>query len=558
MKMKCPHCGVSGKADVALSGRKVKCPKCTNFFLVPVIAEITPVTESDLPDPAVSSEDSVPDLLSGKDGQPVISEESFPDSETDGVEDEAKEVEADSSDLSEEEEPDVADKVEQRTDEASSRLEDTGNLSSASNEEQEQELTPVGEDIEANETDEEITPVQIDSPENDDSAGFFDDLSDGIDNTEITEEDLLPEENAAPLVEEDELEPAEQDVLVETSGAKEDEFSHFSDDEVAWEDDKEKVSAESEAVSDLPEVAEQELHAELEAELEAMLAGTCSVCGKTIDNENVFNEDGHLYCGDCFNKDNGLTPEAEDGEGTSLATDLRDHPGEAADDGIVRKIPSFSFDGDFSAVTVLKEAWRMTKGIKGSIWGGIVVMLLILFGLGGATIMFLPAIGAPDGGTVTAWMNILIQLFSIILSMLFIAGLINIGVQRVADKNFSWKMIFSGFVKMSNIVIAGILMTLLITSGFFLLILPGIYLAVGYSLTLPLILDKGFGPWDAMEVSRRTIHRKWWHVFGIYLIMYLIYLVSCVPFGLGLIWTIPMFFTVSGVLYRLFFQEEVC
>ena len=35
MRIKCPHCGVSGNADRSQSGRKVACPKCRTIFLVP-------------------------------------------------------------------------------------------------------------------------------------------------------------------------------------------------------------------------------------------------------------------------------------------------------------------------------------------------------------------------------------------------------------------------------------------------------------------------------------------------------------------------------------------
>lgn len=34
MKMDCPHCGVSGTVDDSLVGRKVRCPKCVNTFVV--------------------------------------------------------------------------------------------------------------------------------------------------------------------------------------------------------------------------------------------------------------------------------------------------------------------------------------------------------------------------------------------------------------------------------------------------------------------------------------------------------------------------------------------
>ena len=85
------------------------------------------------------------------------------------------------------------------------------------------------------------------------------------------------------------------------------------------------------------------------------------------------------------------------------------------------------------------------------------------------------------------------------------------------------------------------------------LVLPGIYLSVGYALTLPLILDKGLGPWEALEASRKAIHKKWWTVFGLYIVMMLLYTVSAIPLGLGLIWTVPMFFVMIGILYSRFF-----
>jgi predicted Zn finger-like uncharacterized protein len=36
MKMKCPHCGVSGSVSDSLLGKKVKCPKCKEIFRVEV------------------------------------------------------------------------------------------------------------------------------------------------------------------------------------------------------------------------------------------------------------------------------------------------------------------------------------------------------------------------------------------------------------------------------------------------------------------------------------------------------------------------------------------
>jgi len=138
-------------------------------------------------------------------------------------------------------------------------------------------------------------------------------------------------------------------------------------------------------------------------------------------------------------------------------------------------------------------------------------------------------------------------------SMLMTGGIMLIGVRHVLEQRVSWKMVFAGFSKAFSITMALILQTILITIGLLLLVIPGIYLSIGYTLVLPLILDKGMGPWEALEASRKAIHKKWWTVFGLYLVMVLICLIALIPLGLGLIWVVPMTFVLIGVLYvRLF------
>ena len=53
-----------------------------------------------------------------------------------------------------------------------------------------------------------------------------------------------------------------------------------------------------------------------------------------------------------------------------------------------------------------------------------------------------------------------------------------------------------------------------------------------------------------METSRKAIHKHWFKIFGLYLTMGIIYILSLIPLFLGVIWTLPMFFMVGGVLYR--------
>jgi uncharacterized membrane protein len=138
----------------------------------------------------------------------------------------------------------------------------------------------------------------------------------------------------------------------------------------------------------------------------------------------------------------------------------------------------------------------------------------------------------------------------------FSGGVMMMGVRRANDEPVNFAMVFDGFPKWLSLVIAMVLQTILMSIGFLLLIIPGIYLAIGYGLTFPLIMEKGLGPWEAMEASRKAIHHSWFQIFGIYLLVGLIVGLSAIPLGIGLIWTIPMAAIAVGVVYRIVFGVE--
>lgn len=78
-----------------------------------------------------------------------------------------------------------------------------------------------------------------------------------------------------------------------------------------------------------------------------------------------------------------------------------------------------------------------------------------------------------------------------------------------------------------------------------LLLLSAIYLGVAYSFAIPLIVDKKIGFWDALETSRQLITKKWFSVFGFFLVLFLINLAGLLFFFAGFILTAP--FTVNAV-----------
>jgi uncharacterized membrane protein len=209
---------------------------------------------------------------------------------------------------------------------------------------------------------------------------------------------------------------------------------------------------------------------------------------------------------------------------------------------------------DFSIGDVLSEAWQRVKGTKGIIIGGFLVFYVVLFTaslLIGGVFGLLGVIS--DSPILSGVAEMIIGMIASALAYPFMAGINMVGIRRAAGQPISFNEIFSHFGRTVPLVITAILSMLLIYLGFFLLIIPGLYLAIAYMLAIPLVVERGLTPWQALEASRKAITQHWFKVFGLFLLLGLISIVSIIPLGIGLIWSIPLFVIAMGVLYRTIF-----
>ncbi|MBU0480995.1 MAG: hypothetical protein KKG47_07825 [Proteobacteria bacterium] len=202
---------------------------------------------------------------------------------------------------------------------------------------------------------------------------------------------------------------------------------------------------------------------------------------------------------------------------------------------------------DFAIMDIIREAWQKTSGAKGPLWGAGILVFLIVMGFSILMGVLLGLVGARSESIAISGA---LQLALTVAMYPFLAGIMMIGIRRAVDLPISYKMAFGYFGFVVPIVIAAFLVSIMTTLGFILLILPGIYLSLAYMLVIPLIVDKKMSAWQAMEASRKAIHKHWFKVFGLYFVMGFIYLLSLIPLGLGIIWTMPMFVVMSGILYR--------
>lgn len=144
----------------------------------------------------------------------------------------------------------------------------------------------------------------------------------------------------------------------------------------------------------------------------------------------------------------------------------------------------------------------------------------------------------------------LVEVILSVVYLLLIFGNNYLGARRAQGSSISPLDVLCGIREPLRVLPTLIVGSLLTVIGFMLLILPGVYLLFCYVFAPILAYERGYGFWDALETSRRVVTQHFFSVVGVWIVLLGILLVSLVPLGLGLIWTVPFFTIAVGVMYR--------
>lgn len=212
---------------------------------------------------------------------------------------------------------------------------------------------------------------------------------------------------------------------------------------------------------------------------------------------------------------------------------------------------------------ILIESWQQTLksrlpinlGLLFSLILGVLVSFVVSSYLGGIEAV----LADPEAGML---LNVIVT----IAVWPFVAGVEMMGVMNAIGMKTDTKMTFA-FLKRASWVVLCVLFTSVLTSlGFQLLILPGVFLAVTLSLTIPLVIEKKMSPMKAIILSIQTLRFKFLSIFILYLILFMSLVVLFLPIALliesnfsplgimiflfGISYIAPLFYNVKGVLYR--------
>jgi len=214
---------------------------------------------------------------------------------------------------------------------------------------------------------------------------------------------------------------------------------------------------------------------------------------------------------------------------------------------------------DFTVSEILSEAWKRVDGAKLKIIGAMFIYIVLATLTTGVISVFLDAQPYYDADQIIQgfMMDTLVGWIASPVTVPLSLGVLLLGYARANDEELRIDSIFNYYVLVWPLVFASLFVTVLTYLGFALLLLPGIYLSIAYSFTLPLMVDKKLDIWGAMEVSRQAVTKHWFTIAGVNGTLVVLIALSALPFGIGLIWTIPFMMIAQGVMYRKIFGWKV-
>jgi hypothetical protein len=215
----------------------------------------------------------------------------------------------------------------------------------------------------------------------------------------------------------------------------------------------------------------------------------------------------------------------------------------------------------------LKTAWHLTYGAKGTIWAALGALFLCWIGV---YVLQMLLVHFP------AFIVVSIMVIAQLVLSLIQAGIFYLGIHRAfglpirysvifdtLNADLAWKIFGLYILQMVIFLITFLIFGLLFFISTYSLLPPiihkiilvlgsitYIYLIIKMILSLPYVLDKKINPWQAIKLSFEATKGNVLPLIAIYFMQIVIFIISAIPLGIGLIWTIPFMIILYGVIYK--------
>jgi uncharacterized membrane protein len=189
----------------------------------------------------------------------------------------------------------------------------------------------------------------------------------------------------------------------------------------------------------------------------------------------------------------------------------------------------------FDLGQLLGKSWEVYKKNVGPLLGATVVMWVVVV-VGMTVLSMIVKIGPLAA--------------SILLGPLQL-GLFKMIRKALKDEPVDFNLLFSGFQRIPDAYLAGLVTGLFSGIGAVFCVIPGLIIATVYTCTYLFMNEKNLAFWDAMEASRKMAMNNPGQWVILALVLFGLNLVGSIPCGLGLLVTAPMTYIIIALAYDL-------
>lgn len=205
-------------------------------------------------------------------------------------------------------------------------------------------------------------------------------------------------------------------------------------------------------------------------------------------------------------------------------------------------------------IDAISDAFRLFQANAGtwvisfliaSLISSVVVYLPMIFAL--------PFLSSRDGVVVGSIIMLIGMLPAIAVGSWLTAGMSRMAVRQVRGEQIGISDLFSGQDIALNTFIANLLIGLGVNVASGLCLIPGLIVGGLWLMAQPIIADQRVGPIEAMTRSWEALKGDMWVATGIFSLLMLLFALSPLACGVGMLVMGPVLFLTQAVMYRDFF-----
>lgn len=183
---------------------------------------------------------------------------------------------------------------------------------------------------------------------------------------------------------------------------------------------------------------------------------------------------------------------------------------------------------NLSVSACFSRSWKLYTAHWGLLTAATALAMIIIFAL-----HLVPAVG---------------NVAAVALGGVFSAGLSLVFLKTIRGRKAEVNDVVAGFNRgFVPLLLASTVIFVLLFVGYFLCVLPGIYLTVAWLFAYTLIFERSLDFWPAMEVSRKVVHERWWEFFGLALGAAALVVLGLLVAVVGVFFTAPIAF--GAIMY---------